>query len=252
MATTTALPSKDDVESGDLLKYTMDYKELDLADLKATLPKSVAKKIDQSFVDNFNSTVKDPNYREQIKANYLGYIHVIQGGKYKAMDYLNAVKFCTFILAGYNNKDAYYLAFPDRARKFVANAVQPKDIQNLVNGYKRGKLVKTILEQSITPSWIVNQDVYQDAINAQYKLMKTAKSEMVRQNAAACLISELSPPKETKMSIGVSEGSKDTLDSLTSAIRQYSELQSRSLNSGNSTLKDVAHSQIVDADYEEV
>lgn len=252
MATTTALPSKEDVAVGDTLKYTMDYTELSLEDLKTTLPKSVARKIDQSFVDNFNATVKDPNYREQIKANYLGYISVIHSGKYKAMDYLNAVKFCTFVLAGYKNKDAYYMAFPDRVRQFHINKTSAVDIQNLVNGYKRNKLVKTILEQSITPSWIVNQDVYQEAINVQVKLMKTAKSEMVRQNAAACLISELSPPKETKMSIGITERDKDSLDALTSSIREFSNQQRQALERGSVNLKDVAHTQIIDGECEEV
>lgn len=40
-----------------------------------------------------------------------------------------------------------------------------KDISSVVAIYNKGKLVNKIMEQSIVPTWILNQDLHQKAIN---------------------------------------------------------------------------------------
>ena len=52
-----------------------------------------------------------------------------------------------------------------------------KDISSFVTSYNKNKLVNLILEQSMIPSWVLNQDMYQKALNVQCELMLTANSE---------------------------------------------------------------------------
>lgn len=61
---------------------------------------------------------------------------------------------------GDTNKDAYFKTFPHRYQELMARGVTDKDMSAYVAGYAKGKLVNAIMEQSLVPSWVLNQDVY--------------------------------------------------------------------------------------------
>ena len=63
-----------------------------------------------------------------------------------------------------------------------------------MTSYNKNKLVNLILEQSMIPSWVLNQDMYQKALNVQCELMLTANSEKVS-DAANSILTHLKPPQ---------------------------------------------------------
>ena len=181
---------------------------------------------------------------ENIKENFLTYTNVLQEGKYKMEDYLNAITYVSFKLMGYSNKEAYCRTFPNRYTSLVASGKTDKEISCYVRAFHRGKLVNRIMEQSIIPSWVLNQDAYQEAINKSVQLMRTARSEKVQAMAADSLLRHLTKPEvaETPLiNIDMRQGSG--LDELRSAITSLAQKQKELIQTGMPT-KDIAEQKL--------
>lgn len=169
---------------------------LSLEQVTRALPANLKGAATQSLVDTLNNCVNDPIIAEQVRDNFISYTKVLQEGKFKTEDYLHAVIYVSHKLMGMSNQDAYCKTFPQRHQALVAKGTSNKDIAAYVSAYNKGKLVNLILEQTLVPSWVLNQDAYQKAINTQVELMTTAASELVRTQAANSILTHLAKPKE--------------------------------------------------------
>ena len=159
--------------------------------LKSVLPPRMKKSINQQLIDSMVSTINSPDEYEIFAENILGYAHVLNDGKFSMQQYIDAVKYVSYKLMGKTNQDAYIATFPDRHQQHLANGTSSKDIASYITAYNKTKLVNIIYEQSMIPSYVLNQDVYQRAINVQADLMVNARSEMVRTQAANSLLNHL-------------------------------------------------------------
>ena len=191
---------------------------LTVADVAKALPPTLKGAATQAFVDQINNIVTDPEMAQYVRDNFISYTKVLQDGKFKTEDYLHAVTYVSFKLMGLSNQDAYFRTFPARHARQVAAGTTSKDIAAYVSGYNRGKLVNLILEQSLVPTWVLNQDIYQKAINTQADLMANAQSELVRTQAANSLLTHLAKPKEAgplvNIDIRESSGMNELRDTL--------------------------------------
>lgn len=195
--------------------------DLTVDQVAKALPPNLKGAATQSLTDQINNAVSDPVVAEQIRNNFISYTSVLQEGRFKTEDYLNAVVYVSHKLMGLSNQEAYFKTFPHRHAALVAKGTSNKDIAAYVAAYNRGKLVNLILEQTLVPTWVLNQDLYQKALNTQAELMTHAQSEMVRTTAANSILTHLAKPKEAgplinldmRDSSGMSE-LKDTLKSL--------------------------------------
>ena len=196
--------------------------------LKKALPSNLRYNATEELADRINNISNDPLIAEQIRENFMGYSRVLQEGKYKTEDYLNAVAYVSYKLMGDTNKDAYLKTFPGRFQQLMAQGRSDKEISAYVAAYSKGKLVNTILEQSLVPTWVLNQDLFQKAINTQAELMLTANSEKVRSDAANSLLTHLAKPKEVGPTINLdmreTSGMADLRQTLTQLARQQAEL----------------------------
>lgn len=220
--------------------------------LQEALPDNFKKTVNQELVDQINQTLADPDMYEMYRDNLLSYTSVMKDGRFKVTDYVNAVKYVSNKLLGMTNLDAYIKTFPDKYTNWLARKVSSKDIASYISGYNKTKLVNLIYEQSLIPSWVLNQDMFQKALNVQAELMLTAKSEMVRTNAANSLLNHLKPPQTQKveLDIGVKEGS--AIDALRQSTMEYVAAQKRAIESGVFTAKDVAEAQIIEGESRDV
>ena len=153
-------------------------------------------------------------------------------------------------MAGRTQKDACRIVFPDRYNAVVAKGYPDKDINSVISSYSKSKLVILIQEQAAIPTWILNQDIYQEAINTQREIMLNPKAgAMARVTAAKCLIENLKQPEkqELQLNIGVTN---DTIAELRNTTRQLAELQSKLISSGSKTAQDVLDTNIIEAEYE--
>ena len=100
------------------------------------------------------------------------------------------------------------------------------------------------MEQTLVPTHILNAGIYQQAINVQADLMQNAKSELVRQKAAESLITNLKAPDIAKVEIDVNY-TNDVVEDLRATTRALARQQLKSIIGGQSTAKEVAHSEII-------
>lgn len=215
--------------------------------LKRNLPKSKHKLVSQEFVNKIKSLDKDPAIAEAMRDNFVSHLSIIKNETtYSIKQYASAVKFVTYLLMGKTTLDSYCLTFPKRYNDLISKGKQQSELSNYASMYKKNKLVAQILEQSMIPAYVYNQDIFQRAIYVQANLMDNAKSEMVRQRAANSLLEHLKRPEIKNVEITVPLNDEDSgLRSLKDAITSLAQKQMNLIQSGVPT-KEIAESKIID------
>lgn len=174
------------------------------------LPTGMKKAINPLLIMNINNTLENEEEWEVYKENILSYTGVLQHGKFKMDQYLNAVRYVGYKVMGMTNKDAYEKTFPDKIRGFLAKGVAAKDIASYTTAYNKSKLVNLIFEQTLIPTHILNAPMFQKAINVQASIMLNEDvSAKVRSDAANSLMTHLKAPetKKVELDIGISQSS---------------------------------------------
>lgn len=227
-------------------------KFLTLEEVKTSVPTTLRSSITQGYVDKLNAVTTDDLTREHIQKNFISYTAVLKDGKFKTEDYLYAVTFVSFKLMGHTDRDAWIKTFPDRYTACVAQGFPEKQIASYVSIYKKGKLVNLIMEQTLVPTWVLNQHMFQDALNVQFDLMKNADSEKVRTEAANSLLTHLKKPEAVKNSVNINLSDSDNkgMAALTAAMTELAQTQRQAIQNGNMKTIDVAASRLVPRDDE--
>lgn len=214
-------------------------------ELKASLPSQLSIRITDDLVDKVNNICMDPEIAKEIRNNFIGFNNVIKDGKFKVDHYLSACSYVTYKMMGYSNIDSYKQTFPDRYAKLVAAGKDAKHISAFVSAYNKNKLVNLILDQALIPSYLLNQDLFQDALNHQAFLMHNAKSEKVQSDAAKSILDALKQPEKSKIEIDVAVKDNSGIKELKEVMVQVAENQVNQIISGTST-KAIAHKEIFD------
>lgn len=219
---------------------------------KQALPDKVKKSVNQELIDNINKTLSDPDEFEAYRDNLLSYTRVMSDGRFKVTEYVNAVRYVSHKLMGATNIEAYTKTFPDKYQRFVAQGVVAKDIASYVTAYNKSKLVNLIYEQTLIPSYVLNQDMYQRALNVQADLMMNAKSEKVKCDAANSLLTQLKMPEKTKVELDITVKEDSVIGGLRAATMELVRAQRLAVQSGSSSAQEVAHSKIQMVDVVDV
>ena len=128
-------------------------------DVRQALPIHLKNAATKELVDALNNIPLDPEVADTIRDNFISYSKVLKEGKYKIEDYMNAIAYVTFRMMGYNNQESYARTFPQRYNALVAQNKSSKDISSYVAMYNKNQLVQKIMEQSMIPVWLMNQDI---------------------------------------------------------------------------------------------
>lgn len=187
--------------------------EITLDLLKQALPRAHRNMATPDLVERFNQAASG-EMADTLRENFLGYMDVLQDGKFKIEDYLNAVKYCSYKIMGKSNRTAYSLVFPDRFTRLMADPTLNAEIDSYVTAYNKGKLVNLIMGQSMVPTHVLNQDMFQKALNVQMELALTAQSEMVRSQAANSILTILKVPETAKVKIDVNVKNDNSIEAL--------------------------------------
>ncbi len=227
---------------------------LTIDQFKHALPDKVKKSVNQELIDQVNLTLSDPDMFEAYRDNLLSYTRVMADGRFKVQEYVNAVRYVSHKLMGCTNIDGYIKTFPDKYQRFLANGVAAKDIASYVTAYNKSKLVNLIFEQTLIPSYVLNQDLYQKALNVQADLMVSAKSEKVRCDAANSLMVQLKMPETQKVELEIGVKEDSSIAMLRQATLELARSQRLALQAGTTNAQEVAHSrlQVVDVVAKEV
>ena len=215
---------------------------------QGALPDKVKKSVNQELIDQVNKTLSEPELYESYRENLMSYTKVMADGRFKISNYVEAVKYVSHKLMGCTNIDAYSKTFPDKIIRFSAQGVSSKDIASYVTAYNKSKLVNAIMEQTLVPMWVLNQDLYQKALNVQAELMISANSEKVRSDAANSLLTHLKQPETQKVELNIGMKEDNSIGELRKATQELVAQQRRALESGSMNAQEVAHSRVIEGE----
>ena len=212
----------------------------------SALPVPLRGSVTQSLVDAVNNITTDPEMADTIRENFISYTSVLKDGKFKMEDYVNAVAYVSYKLMGDSNQDAYFKTFPQRYQTLLNAGRTPKEISSYVASYNKGQLVNKILEQTLVPSWVLNQNLYQQALNTQFEIMNDPDvSPKVRSDAADSLLTHLAKPKEAGPLINIDMTETSGMNELKDALVKMAKQQQDLIAAGMST-KAIAAQDIIE------
>lgn len=215
-----------------------------VGEVRAALPAHLKGAATQSLTDKINAVAAEPEVVEIIRNNFVSYAHVLKTGRYKTEDYLNAVSYVSFKLMGFTNQDAYRSTFPDRHLALVARGADDKEISAYVAAFNKNQLVNQIMEQAIVPTWVLNQDFFQKAINVQVELMMdTDISPKVRSDAANSLLTHLKKPDAVKVDLNIGVVENSGMSELKDMLTTMAQTQRDLIAQGVST-QEIAHQKL--------
>ena len=221
-------------------------------EFKRCLPASVRGSIDDSIRVQLNECLADPNMREAISQNLIGYTNVISQGRFKLSSYISAVQYCTYKSMGDTNILAYKKTFPQKWTEWDAQNLPLNQRTSYVTVYNKSKLVTLIYQALAIPTAILNADVFQEAINVQRQLMlDPSVKPLVRCQAAKALMDTLKPEEVKQMEVAVNIKESDTVEELRKTTAELAKAQLEALRKG-ADIEAILGSKIVqDAEYEE-
>ena len=225
---------------------------MEIEAVKRLVPKNQRGMITPEFCNRVEKCVNDPVLAEQIKNNFISYLNVLSTGKFSMDEYLNAVKYVSFKLLNYTNRDAYAATFPDRWERMVREGVEEKRMDAYVAMYNKSKLVVAIYEQTIVPTYVLNAPLHQEALNVLAKMIKDPSVRgMAKVKACEAILTHTKQPEIVKGELTIGLQENETIAELREVTEQLANTFRASIGKGK-TLQDVAEAQIIDVKVEEI
>jgi hypothetical protein len=227
-----------------------DTPALSLEQLKAVMPARQKQNITQSLVDGLNQMMIEPEYREHFRDNLLSYADVLQDPTTTLKGYIRAVKYVSYKVMGFTNQEAWIKTFPERYQRLCDEDKPEAYLRSLVCAYNKGQIVNRILEQTMVPTWVLNADLFQKALNTQAVLMTSAKSEKVRTDAANSILNHLKRPEAAKLELDMTIKQDDSITKLSEAMGKLVDAQANAIRRGEKTVIEVAEGNIIEMEKE--
>lgn len=232
--------------------------KLELATVKAVLLPAQRNNMTAETIEEINKLAQDPDYGEDFLECYMNHLNLMSGNVARSHDsYVRALKFFTLVESGHKLVDAYIKTFPERYQAKGENCDPDSEqahkdmMRSEASRYNRTKIVNEIRKAATVPVQLIHRHVLHEAILEQAELMRNAKSEFVRQAAAACLIKELKPSEEHVVSVHVEDGTKSVIEDLRRVTEELAKVQREKVVNGSLNLKDVAEAIIITKEVED-
>lgn len=223
---------------------------LSLEQLKSVMPTRQKQNVTQSLVDELNQLMVEPEYREHFRENIISYADVLQDPNTTMDGYIRAVKYVSYKLMGFTNQESWIKTFPERHKRLCDENKPEAYLRSLVCAYNKGQVVNKILEQTLVPTWVLNADLFQKALNTQAVLMTGAKSEKVRVEAANSLLSHLKRPEAAKLELDIAVKQDESVSKLTKAMGELAIKQREAIASGLMSAQEVAEAMIIEGEVD--
>jgi len=229
-------------------------KELSLDLVQSQLKPRQKLTITQETLDEINQLAENPDYGQEFLDSYLDHLNIYKESPSRShSQYLSAIKFFTLVESDNTLTDAYIKTFPQRYEDRKKNYPFDKRDKTIMRGeasrYNTSKLVCEIKKVAAVPVQLIHRHILHEAILSQAELMRSAKSEMVRQKAGATLITELKPEEDSVLTVKVDDGTNSIIDDLRKAAEKLAAAEFQSVQAGV-PLKTIADTNIVTVDKE--
>lgn len=225
-----------------------------IEDLKAALPTKKGV-ITQEAVDIINSSRNDPEFQgESLLKTASIYEGVMKKARAPLPDYLNAIRFCAYIMTNNSNyTEAYKKVFADR--EFVkarANADTKSslygELTSAASRYRRTKLVTDILTVSQVPLDLMFTGHRYKAIGILAQVMEDAKLDRDKINAAKELLAATKGPDNVKIELDVGVTESSAIQQLNDQLAEIAGRSIKHLEAGSTNLNELGALKVVDDD----
>ncbi len=218
--------------------------------LQKIYPRKVNRETLEECIEIMNKSIVDMDFvmREHYRDNLVNVIDVIkEGERIKFADYVKAVKFCSYKMAGYTDVRAYSLTFPERIERMAREGISNANLYVYANSYSKNKVVVEIMAKLIVPTHIMYQDYFHMAVKTQVEIMTDdSVSPKVRSDAANSLMTHLKQPEIKQAELKISTNDSGVIGSLAEALNNLSSAQKQALSSGSIKLKEISEAEIIE------
>lgn len=208
--------------------------------------------ISQETVDEIQKLSENPEYGPEFINCYLDHLNILKEDKRKThKQYLSAIKFFSLVESGNSLTDAYIKTFPDRWNDRQKNHDTPDKsiMRGEASRYNGTQLVNEIRKIAAIPVQLIHRHLLHEAILETAELMRTSKSDMVKQRAADTLIRELKPSEDQTINVHVDDGATSVIEELHKATKALAAEQYKSVMAGV-PLQNIAKSKLINDDEE--
>lgn len=222
------------------MQPTRRKKEITKEMVQAALP-SRKNTITDEIVDLINQSQNDPEFQgESLLQTATTYEQVLVRNKASIRQYLDAIRFCAYLLSEDDNAtEAYKRTFIDR--DFVQERInQPTDSNKYIelvsaaSRYRRSKLVVDILTVSQVPMELIFNGLRHKAVGVLADRMMNSKLDRDRISAAKELLAATKGPDEHRIELDVGVKQTDIITSLNEQLAAMAETQMKMLQQGKS------------------
>jgi hypothetical protein len=215
--------------------------------------------ITDEIVEIINASQTEPEFQGESLLNIAStYEKVMQQNRVGIREYLNAIKFCAYLISMDDNMtEAYKRVFADRdfvkeRRDADTSSVKYNELTSAASRYRRSKLVVDILTVSQVPVDLLFGGLRYRAIGLLGDIMMNSKYDRDRINAADKLLQHTaSTTSKIELDIGVKESS--AVASLQAQLAEMAAKQKLFLEAGATSLGDLGAmkpmEEIVEAEY---
>ena len=213
-----------------------------LDEVQRILPKKKGL-VTQEAVDILNNSLNDPEFQaEGLIDLSIQYQDVIDNKKYSLVQYLKALKFCTFVnMPNATTLESYKRVFSEK--KFVKErwnappgSREYKDLTSASSRYKQSELVVSILTVSQLPLHMMFSSERFKALRRLAIEMDEAKLSRDRINAAKELLVVTAPPAQAQLQINIGNKASSALDALNEQLESIASKSISSMKAGNTSL----------------
>lgn len=224
-------------------------KELSLDVIQSQLKPQQRLTVSQETLDEIHQLASDPDYGPEFLDSYLDHLNIFKDNpKRSHTQYLSSIKFFSLVESGNSLTDAYIKTFPQRFDERKQNYPFEERDKSIMRGeasrYNNSMLVNEIRKVAAIPVQLIHRHILHEAILEQAILMRSAKSEMVRQKAGAALIQELKPQEDQVLNVKVDDNTGSIIDDLRHAAEKLAAAEFQSVQAGV-PLKDIANADII-------
>lgn len=215
--------------------------DITLEELQSTFP-TRAKSITPELVELINESKNDPEFQgESLVQAANTYQHVLKGTKASISEYINALRFCAYLVTCEDKStQAYIRTFAKR--DFVSSRMnlptesnEYKALVSAASRYRQSKLVTEILTVSQMPLHLMYMGERYKAVGVLANLMETAKQDRDKINAAKELLAATKDESQkVELAIGPSEEAVSMQQSLDKQLAQLAANQKKLLEQGYS------------------
>lgn len=233
--------------------------ELTVDFVQSQLPSRQRSWVDEQVVTEIQKLSENPEYGPEFLDTYVDCLNIVQkNNRYTHQRYVQAIKFFSLVEAGNSLTDAYIKVFPDRyadRTKNLPSDASPEERKSIMRGeasrYNASQLLADIRTATLIPVQLIHRHLLHEAILETATLMRGARSEMVRQKAAATLITELKPQEDQTIKVEVNDGSTSIIQELQKATQALAAAEYEAAHAGV-PMREIAERKIIHEDDEAI